>query len=111
MAGGKMHRPTSHSIPPLDPPLAISYRNHQKSLAYFSHLASLILFFSTKRQSQKRAGGKAQCPIPHTLLAVLNIYYNNALIETSVSPKYLGKNLDTKLDFKFHITNIESKNF
>ena len=34
-------------------PQAISYRNHQKSLAYFSHLAQLILFISTKRQSQK----------------------------------------------------------
>ena len=42
MADGKMH--TSHPTP-LDPPLAISYRNHQKSLAYFSHLAPLILFF------------------------------------------------------------------
>ena len=31
----------------LDPPLAISYGNHQKSLVYFSHLAPLILFFFT----------------------------------------------------------------
>ena len=38
---------------PLDPPLAISYRNHQKSVAYFSHLAPLVLFFFTERQSQK----------------------------------------------------------
>ena len=38
---------------PLDPPLAISYRNHQKSQAYFSHLALLALFFFTKRRSQK----------------------------------------------------------
>ena len=30
---------------PLDPPLAISYRNHQMSLAYFSPLAPLVLFF------------------------------------------------------------------
>ena len=34
-------------------PLAISYRNHHKSLAYFSHLAPLILFVFTKRQTQK----------------------------------------------------------
>ena len=40
-------------------PLAISYRNHQKSLTYFSHLAPLILFFFTKRQSQKVGGGGA----------------------------------------------------
>ena len=29
---------TSHPTS-LDPPLATSYRNHQKSLAYFTHLA------------------------------------------------------------------------
>ena len=46
-----------HSSDPLDPPLAISCRNHQKSLAYFSHLAPLVLFFFTKRQSQKKGGG------------------------------------------------------
>ena len=34
---------------------AISYRNHEKSLAYFSYLAPLILFFFTKRQSQRGA--------------------------------------------------------
>ena len=50
MVGRRMHT----SFPtPLDPPLAIIYRNHQKSLAYFSHLATLILFLFTKRQSQK----------------------------------------------------------
>ena len=38
---------------PLDPPLAISYRNHQKSLAYFSHLKPLVLLFFARRQSQK----------------------------------------------------------
>ena len=42
-------------ILPLDPPLAISYRNHRKSLAYryFSHLAPLILFFFTKKAESK----------------------------------------------------------
>ena len=48
-----------HSIP-LDPPLAISYTNHQKNLAYFSHLAPLVFFLFTKRQSQKGGGGMAQ---------------------------------------------------
>ena len=38
MAGGRMHTP--HPTP-LNPPLAISYKNHQKTLAYFSHLAPL----------------------------------------------------------------------
>ena len=54
MAGGRMYTPRPT---PLDPPLAIRYRNHEKSLAYFSHLASLILFFFTKRQIQKGGGG------------------------------------------------------
>ena len=49
MAGGRMH--TFHPIP-LDPPQVISYRNHQKGLAYFSYLAPLVLFFFTKRPSQ-----------------------------------------------------------
>ena len=39
-AGGRKHTP--HPTP-IGPPLAISYGNHQKSLAYFSHLAPLIL--------------------------------------------------------------------
>ena len=39
-------------LTPLDSFLAISYRNHQKRVAYFSHLAPLVLFLCTKRQSQ-----------------------------------------------------------
>ena len=36
----------SHPIfTPLDLPLAISYKSHQKSLAYFSHLAPFVLFY------------------------------------------------------------------
>ena len=46
MVGGRMHTP--HPIP-----LAISYRNHPNIVACFSHLAPIILFFFTKRQSQK----------------------------------------------------------
>ena len=59
MAGGRMH--TSHPTP-LDPPLATSYRNHQNSLIYFSHLAPLILFFFTKKQSQKEEHGTVLHP-------------------------------------------------
>ena len=55
MAGGRTHTP--HPTP-----LAISYRNHHKSLAYFSHLAPLILFFFTKRQSQKEGVGHGTMP-------------------------------------------------
>ena len=47
---------------------------------------------------------KLRSPFP-----VLNIYYNNALIKMCASSKYLGINLDTKLDFKSHIANIEIK--
>ena len=54
MADGRMHIP--HPTP-LDPPLAICYRNHQMSLAYFSDLAPLNLFYFTERQSQKGGGG------------------------------------------------------
>ena len=54
MAGGSwMHTP--HPTP--TPPQAISYGNHQKSLACFSHLAPLTLFFFAKKQSQKGGGG------------------------------------------------------
>ena len=43
----------------LDLALAISYKNYQKNLAYFSHLAPLILLIFTKRQSQEdRTGGR-----------------------------------------------------
>ena len=35
-----------HPIPtPLDLSLAISYKSHQQSLAYFSHLAPFVLFY------------------------------------------------------------------
>ena len=57
MGGGRMYTPHPS---PLDPPLAISYRNHQKSLAYFSHLAPSISFFFTERQRQK--GGHDTIP-------------------------------------------------
>ena len=54
LAGGRMRIP--HRTP-LDPPLAISYGNHQKSLAYFSHLAPLVLFFFINRLSQNGGEG------------------------------------------------------
>ena len=49
MAGGRMHNP--HPTP-LEPPLAISYRNHQKSLEYFSHLALLVVLFYKKAEAK-----------------------------------------------------------
>ena len=50
-----MHTPQA-SFYPLDASLVMSYRNHQKSLVYFSHLAPLTFFFFTKRPTQKRGG-------------------------------------------------------
>ena len=50
MAGESMHTP--HPTP-LYPPLAISYRNRQRSLAYFSHLAPLILLFLLKSRAKR----------------------------------------------------------
>ena len=41
MAAGRMHTP--HPTP-LDPPLAINYKNHKKSLVYFSHSLITIKF-------------------------------------------------------------------
>ena len=68
MAGGKMHnRPTPHSTP-LCSPQAISYRNHEKSLVYFSHLAPLILFFLLRGRVKKGSHGPMP-PFPlYTLL-------------------------------------------
>ena len=59
LAGGMMHTP--HPTP-LNAPLAISYRNYQKSLAYFSHLGPIIWFFFSKKESQK--GGLCTMPPP-----------------------------------------------
>ena len=61
MGGGRMHIPHPTL---LDSPLTISYRNHQKNLAYFSHLAPLVLFFLLKGKVKKGGGGMAQWPRP-----------------------------------------------
>ena len=55
MANRRIHTP--RSFYPLDPPLAINYGNHQKSLVYFSHLVPLILFYFTKKPNQTGGGG------------------------------------------------------
>ena len=53
---------------PRPTPLAISYRSHQKSLAHFSYLVPLILFFFTKRQSQKGEGAWQNAPLNYALV-------------------------------------------
>ena len=62
MADGRMH--TLILLP--RSARTISYRNHEKSLAYFSHLAPLVLLFFNRRQSQK-GGGHGTMPL-NTLL-------------------------------------------
>ena len=37
-----------------DPPLALNYKKHQKSLAYFSHLAPLFCSFLLKTKVKRR---------------------------------------------------------
>ena len=53
MVGRRMHTP--HPTP-----LAIIYRNHQKSPAYFSHLAALILIFCSGSKGRVKREGMAQ---------------------------------------------------
>ena len=66
MAGGRVH--TSHSTP-MDPPLAISYRNHQKSLQPLGTI-SFVLFL-LKGRVKKGGGGKAwHDALLNTLLVV-----------------------------------------
>ena len=81
MAGGRMHTPHPTS---LYPPPAISYRNDQKSLVYFSHLAPLILFFLLKGRV-KRGGYGSMPPIKYStawthaiFLLTLSCEKNNA---------------------------------
>ena len=59
MAGGRMH--ISHPNP-VDLPLAISGRNHRKNLAYFSHLAPLVLFCLLKGRVKKGAWHNGLAP-------------------------------------------------
>ena len=67
MAGGGVHAPNPT---PLDPPLTISYENHQKSLAYFNNLTdgtinSVLFYYKTK--SKGGGGGQHNAPL-NTLL-------------------------------------------
>ena len=83
MAGGSWDAYPS-SYPPV-----ISYRNHQKSLAYFSHLAPLNLFFFTKMQGQK--GGHGPMPPPPPLNTLLALSIVTALTACHFSIKKCAK--------------------
>ena len=69
MAGGRMHTLQVSQPTPVDPLLVKSYKNHQKSLAYFSHLTPLNLLFLLKGRSSQKAG-IAQCSPPKILLTL-----------------------------------------
>ena len=82
MSGGRMH--TLHPTPPpLDPSLAVNYRNHQVSLTYFSYLASLILFFFTKNHSQKGMGGMALRSCFGSPILFIDAYLNEVTLSHS----------------------------
>ena len=99
-------------------PLAISYRNHQKSLAYFCHLASLVFVFCTKRQSQKR-GGMVQIPLStipkrltNSLLTFFQLRYKPILLYPIQRKKnhsnYLKNLCDNVQHAKFQLGNERS---
>ena len=73
MAGGKMHTPHPTL---LDSPLAISYKNHQKNLAYFSHLIGTITFAHFYKKAESKGGdGHGTMPPLNTLLTALHLLY------------------------------------
>ena len=76
MAGGRMHTP--HLTP--DPPLTISYKNHGKSLAYFSHFAPLILFFFLLKGRVKGGGPWHNAPL-NALPTALHLFRDMIVIE------------------------------
>ena len=97
MAGGKMDTPYPHPTP-LDPLRAVSYRNHQKCLAYFSHLEPLVLFSFTKRQTQK--GGLCHnAPLPR----------NMHLLRTVVKVKKIFRSADRKRKISLKYPLIQSQ--
>ena len=59
---------------PWVPPWPWATENHQKSQAYFSHLAPLVLIFFTKKQSQK---GGAWPNVPYLLNTLLALSTHN----------------------------------
>ena len=78
MAGGRMH--TSHTNP-LNPSLAVSYRNHQKSLAYFNHLVPLVLFFFSKKHRQQGGlGTMPAVPLGQTSIWLLWLLVNVVML-------------------------------
>ena len=81
MAGGRRHysHPTS-----LDPPLAISYKHHQNSLAYFSCLTLVCSFLLKDRMKRNGQGGRWHNALPppslNTILTVLHLFCDMIII-------------------------------
>ena len=82
MAGGRMHTPQVPQPTPLDPPLATSYKHHQNSLAYFSHLAPIILLFFTKRQIKSKEGEAWPNAPRNTFLIMLHMHATFTVFES-----------------------------
>ena len=65
MTGRRMHTSHSSPTPPGSAPDHKLQKPSKESLAYFSHLAPLVLFFFTKKQSQKgEAWHNGFAPLP-----------------------------------------------
>ena len=82
MAGGRSHTP--HPTP-LNPPLVISYKNLQISLAYFSHLhhkfCYLLLKDRVKKGGPEGGEGRTQCsPLLNTHLTALHLFRDMIII-------------------------------
>ena len=64
MAGGRI---CISLILPLDPPLAINYKNHQKSLAYFQSVGTInfvMFYLKTESIGEDRGGWHHVLPFP-----------------------------------------------
>ena len=82
MDGGRVYTPGPHRTPSLDLPLAMNYRSHQKSLAYFSYLAPLVFSFLLKGRVKRGGGGHGtmlslntvRSYIDANIVLMLNVY-------------------------------------
>ena len=90
----------THHFNPLDPLLAISLRNH----TYFSHLAPLILFFFTKRRSQK--GGGAWHNAPQNTLMITRLEFIKNLSELKLTVNQVWYSLLAMINYNINLITI-----
>ena len=77
MAGGRRHTPHPS---PLDLPLAISYKNHQISLAHFSHLKFCYLLLKDRDKRGGPRGGVGPMLPVNTRLKALHPFRDMIII-------------------------------